>query len=129
MPEDPAVLPVAPVTKVAGVTTGGAYELPVYPFVEPAELRGKIGRHAVVVVGAGLAGLTAACDLALHGVPVVVLDEAGREIGRGIVRYDAGDAARICGLKTDAIEPALGYSEGPMIHADDLALSSHAPTA
>jgi 3-(3-hydroxy-phenyl)propionate hydroxylase len=75
MPEDPAVLPVAPVTKVAGVTTGGAYELPVYPFVEPAELRGKIGRHAVVVVGAGLAGLTAACDLALHGVPVVVLDE------------------------------------------------------
>src|SRR2546423_53563 len=63
MPEDPAVLPVTPVTKVAGVTTGGAYELPVYPFVAPAELRGKIGRHAVVVVGAGLAGLTAACDL------------------------------------------------------------------
>src|SRR5882672_5537711 len=53
MPEDPAVLPVAPVTKVAGVTTGGAYELPVYPFVEPAELRGKIGRHAVVVIGEG----------------------------------------------------------------------------
>ncbi|HTT13905.1 MAG TPA: FAD-dependent oxidoreductase [Burkholderiaceae bacterium] len=75
MPEDPVVLPLAPITKVAGVTTGGAYELPVYPFVEPAELRGKIGRHAVVVVGAGLAGLTAACDLALHGVPVVVLDE------------------------------------------------------
>ena len=75
MPEDPAVLPVKPVTSVAGVTTGGAYELPVYPFVEPAELRGKIGRHAVVVVGAGLAGLTAACDLALHGVPVVVLDD------------------------------------------------------
>ena len=75
MPDDPAVLPAAPVTKVAGVTTGGAYELPVYPFVAPAELRGKIGRHAVVVVGAGLAGLTAACALAQRGVPVVVLDE------------------------------------------------------
>src|SRR5882724_8977525 len=75
MPEDPVALPIKPVTTVAGVTTGGAYELPVYPFVEPAELRGKIGRHAVVVIGAGLAGLTAACDLALRGVPVVVIDE------------------------------------------------------
>jgi 3-(3-hydroxy-phenyl)propionate hydroxylase len=75
MPDDPVVLPAVPVTKVAGVTTGGAYELPVYPFVEPAELRGKFGRHAVVIVGAGLAGLTAACDLAVHGVPAVVLDD------------------------------------------------------
>ena len=53
-------------------------------------------------------------------------DQAGREIGRGIVRYDAADAARICGLKTDAIESVLGYSEGPMIHADDLALAAGA---
>jgi glutamate 5-kinase len=60
------------------------------------------------------------------GDALVVRDEAGREIGRGIVRYDAVDAARIRGLKSDAIEAALGYTEGPMIHADDLALAAHA---
>ena len=59
------------------------------------------------------------------GDAVVVLDEAGREIGRGIVRYDAADAGRICGLKSAAIEAALGYTEGPLIHADDLALAAH----
>ncbi|MFC3067928.1 glutamate 5-kinase [Phenylobacterium soli] len=56
------------------------------------------------------------------GDAVVVVDEQGREIARGLVRYEAEDAARICGLKSDAIEPALGYTAGPMIHADDLAL-------
>lgn len=75
MPEDPAVMPAVGATAVAGVTAGGAYELPVYPFVEPAELRGKLGRHPVVIVGAGLVGLTAACDFALRGIPAVVLDE------------------------------------------------------
>jgi glutamate 5-kinase len=60
------------------------------------------------------------------GDAVLVLDEAGREVGRGIVRYDAADAGRILGLRSDAIEPALGYTAGPLIHADDLALSAHA---
>lgn len=64
-----------PITRVSGVTADGAYELPVYPFVEPAELRGELGRHPVTIVGAGLAGLTAACDCALRGIPAVVLDE------------------------------------------------------
>jgi glutamate 5-kinase len=60
------------------------------------------------------------------GDAVLVLDEAGREIARGLVRYDAADAARVCGLKSDAIEAALGYTEGPLIHADDLALAEAA---
>jgi len=57
------------------------------------------------------------------GDAVVVRDEAGHEIARGLVRYEAEDAARICGLKSDAIEPELGYTAGPMVHADDLALA------
>jgi glutamate 5-kinase len=57
------------------------------------------------------------------GDAVLVRDLAGREVGRGLSRYDAADAARIVGLKSDAIEPILGYSAGPLIHADDLALA------
>ncbi|MFL5297647.1 MAG: glutamate 5-kinase [Phenylobacterium sp.] len=61
------------------------------------------------------------------GDAVVIRDEAGHEIARGLVRYDAADAARICGLKSEAIEPALGYTSGPLVHADDLALGAHTP--
>ena len=58
------------------------------------------------------------------GDAVVICDEAGLEIARGIVRYEAEDAARICGLKSEAIERALGYTCGPLVHADDLALAA-----
>jgi len=58
------------------------------------------------------------------GDAVVIRDETGGEIARGLTRYDAEDAARICGLKSEAIEPALGYTAGPVVHADDLALAS-----
>jgi glutamate 5-kinase len=60
------------------------------------------------------------------GDAVVICDEAGREIARGLVRYEAEDAVRICGLKSEAIEATLGYTSGPLVHADDLALAAHA---
>jgi glutamate 5-kinase len=60
------------------------------------------------------------------GDAVVIFDEAGREIARGLVRYEAEDARRICGLKSEAIEAALGYTSGPVVHADDLALAARA---
>ncbi|MFI4974277.1 MAG: glutamate 5-kinase [Caulobacterales bacterium] len=56
------------------------------------------------------------------GDAVVVRGLDGREVGRGLARYDAADAERIVGRRLDAIEAVLGFSEGPMIHADDLAL-------
>jgi len=55
-------------------TTSG-YQLPVFPYIPPPELRGERRRHKVAVVGGGLCGLTAACDLACRGVGVVLLDE------------------------------------------------------
>jgi 3-(3-hydroxy-phenyl)propionate hydroxylase len=59
----------------AAPATGGGYALPVFPYHPPAELAGKRQRHPVVVVGGGLSGLTAACDLAQRGVAVVMVDE------------------------------------------------------
>ena len=60
---------------------------------------------------------------------MVIRDEAGVEIARGLIRYVDDHARKICGLKSAAIEPALGYTSGPMVHADDLALAAHAQTA
>jgi glutamate 5-kinase len=64
------------------------------------------------------------------GDAVLVLDPAGREVGRGLSRYDAAEAEKIMGLRSDAIEGVLGYTEGPtLIHADDLALTTRRATA
>ena len=53
-----------------------AYELPSWPFVVPPDLAARErSRYPVVIAGGGLAGLTLACDLALRGIAVVVLDE------------------------------------------------------
>jgi 3-(3-hydroxy-phenyl)propionate hydroxylase len=55
---------------------GAGYTLPEYPFVEPPELRtGELKRHAVVIAGGGITGLTLACALAHYGVKAVLLDE------------------------------------------------------
>lgn len=52
------------------------YRLPHWPFVPPPELGSDaFVRHPIVIVGAGPAGLTLACDLAKRGVPAVLLDE------------------------------------------------------
>ena len=48
----------------------------------PDQDAGATARHPVVIVGAGPAGLAAAIDLSLRGVPVVILDDADR-IGEG----------------------------------------------
>ena len=57
------------------------------------------------------------------GDAVSVLDPDGREIARGLSRYDAEDSRKIMGLRSAAIEAALGYTSGPtLIHADDMAV-------
>jgi 3-(3-hydroxy-phenyl)propionate hydroxylase len=52
------------------------FETPLYPYERsPDQDQEEPVRHKVIVVGAGPVGLAAAIDLALHNVPVVVLDE------------------------------------------------------
>jgi 3-(3-hydroxy-phenyl)propionate hydroxylase len=52
----------------------GAYAYPSYAYRRCAD-QDAAGRHKVVIVGAGLVGLTAAIDLGMRGLPVVVIDE------------------------------------------------------
>ena len=68
------------------------------------------------------AGATAVEGRFGKGDAVSVRQQGGEEIARGLARYDASDAERIVGLRSDAIEAVLGYTSGPLIHADDLAL-------
>jgi len=52
------------------------YKPPVYDYVpSPDQSAAECAHHPVIVVGAGPVGLTAAIDLARHGVKAVLLDE------------------------------------------------------
>lgn len=54
---------------------------------------------------------------------VSCVTESGTEVARGLVSYDAVDAARIKGHRTSRISELLGYSNGDeIIHRDDLIL-------
>lgn len=56
------------------------------------------------------------------GEAVSVVDPSGREVARGLSRYDAEDLARIAGKKTDEARAILGFVYEEAIHRDDLVL-------
>lgn len=110
----------------AGMSPAAAYK---------AWIAGSLAPQGALVVDSGAAnalrtgksllpaGVRAVEGRFEKGDAVVVRDEAGREIARGLSRYDAADADRIKGLRSADIEAALGFTEGSsLIHADDLAL-------
>ena len=64
--------------------SGSGYQLPTYEFRLPPELDGsRPGEprsdgefiYPLIIVGGGLAGLAAACDCAVRGIPAILLDE------------------------------------------------------
>jgi glutamate 5-kinase len=58
-----------------------------------------------------------------RGDAVVIRDASG-VIGRGLVAYDAEEAARIIGRASREIEAILGYpGRAEMVHRDDLAFA------
>lgn len=62
-----------------------------------------------------------------RGDTVAIIGPEGREVARGLVAYDSGDAVRIAGLKTAEIESVLGYeARSAMVHRDDLVVSRQA---
>ncbi len=59
-----------------------------------------------------------------RGDAVLVKDDGGREVARGLIAYSAADALRILGHKSREIEVLLGYrGREELIHRDDLVLT------
>jgi len=95
---------------------------------EPA--RGEIGvdagaAQALVDGGKSLlaVGVTHVSGDFERGQTVRLLGPHGREIGRGITNYNAGDLTAIRGHQSDQIPAMLGYQYGPtVVHRDDMVL-------
>lgn len=115
----------APATLIeAGASTAAAYKAWIAGSLAPQGwLTVDAGAAAALLNGKSLlcAGVRAVEGPFDKGDAVRVRDQTGREVARGLVRYDSADAHKIAGLRSDAIEAELGFTEGPMIHADDLA--------
>ena len=57
-------------------------------------------------------------------MPSIIRAADGRELGRGLVAYARGDAARIIGKKSGEIAAILGYAgRAELVHRDDMVLS------
>ncbi|TSA86081.1 glutamate 5-kinase [Deinococcus detaillensis] len=58
-----------------------------------------------------------------RGHTVRLFAPSGEEMARGLTRYRSADLRRIVGLRSSAIEAALGFNQGPeVVHRDDLVL-------
>jgi 3-(3-hydroxy-phenyl)propionate hydroxylase len=108
------------------LATSGGYALPVFPYHRPAELSGEKRRRPVVVVGGGLSGLTAACDLASRDIPVVLLDEddtvgARGASSRGIVYAQKTlEIFDRLGIYARVAEKGVTWSVGRVLADDDV---------
>ena len=83
------------------------------------------GAAKALVSGKSLlpAGVTGIEGGFARGDCVLIRNPEGGEIGRGLIAYDAGEAAQIMGRSSRDIEKILGYSgRAAMIHRDDMAL-------
>jgi glutamate 5-kinase len=69
------------------------------------------------------AGVTRVDGMFARGDAVIIRGPDGAEVGRGLVAYDAEDAARIRGRSSADILSLLGYSgRTEMVHRDDLVM-------
>ncbi|MEZ5812293.1 MAG: glutamate 5-kinase [Rhizobiaceae bacterium] len=70
------------------------------------------------------AGVTGVTGAFLRGDTVAIRDRQGHIVARGLVAYDAADAVKITGLKSNEIADRLGYeARSAMVHRDDLVMA------
>ena len=68
-------------------------------------------------------GVTRVHGVFERGALVACCNQNGVEIARGLINYNAQDAAKIVGLSSAAIEQTLGYVDEPeMIHRDNMVI-------
>ncbi|MDP2297794.1 MAG: FAD-dependent oxidoreductase [Pseudolabrys sp.] len=104
--------------------TAGRYSF-AYRRASDQDARGIV-RRPVVVVGAGPVGLAAGIDLALRGVPVVLIDDADRigEGSRGICWSKR--TLEICdrlGVGEKLVAQGVTWKIGKLFHGDELVFS------
>lgn len=70
------------------------------------------------------AGIVKVTGTFRRGDAVAILDQKGRAVACGLIAYDSEDARKIAGLRSGAIEEALGHEgRGALIHRDDLVIT------
>ncbi|WP_300530408.1 glutamate 5-kinase [Maricaulis sp.] len=126
----------SPVARLAGSECGSLFS----PAVSAASARerwisGAASPHGEIMIDAGaLQALRAGKSLLAVGVVAIkgqfmrgdtvrITDADGHTLARGVSAYDAADATRIAGRRTEEIEAILGYRRtAALVHADDLVL-------
>ncbi|MDI5889827.1 FAD-dependent monooxygenase [Halomonas rhizosphaerae] len=91
------------------------FDYPHFPFVRPPELDGQAVRHRVAIVGAGPVGVTAALELARHGIASVVLDDKDtvNDGSRAIcLSRHSFEILQQLGIAAPFEEKGLGWTQG-----------------
>jgi 3-(3-hydroxy-phenyl)propionate hydroxylase len=100
------------------------YTNPRYAYHRCAEQDGSAACHPVLVIGAGPVGLAVAIDLALRGVPVVVLDDDDTvSVGSRAICYAKRslDILDRLGLGQRIVDKGVGWNVGKVFFRDALA--------
>jgi glutamate 5-kinase len=81
--------------------------------------------RAIVESGSSLLakGIIGTIKKFTRGSVVIIANQAGTPIARGVVRYKSADIEKIKGIHSDQIESCLGFEHGRVVvHRDDLVL-------
>ena len=110
-----------------GALRSGNFQYPSFPFRTPQELlENRVGHQQIVIVGGGLAGLTAAVDFGVRGIACVLLDDnntvslGSRSIAQGKRTMEI--ATRL-GIAERMLPKGISWSKGNTLIQDKLLYS------